>query len=318
MTKEDVKQLSEHNFKLLIDIYNIDDKNCLPFLGAGISTPTGIDNWTDLLINLAADLGNTITDKDNVNELINKYGHAKTASIIKEDINDSEKYKKFLVKQFEPTNILTTSTIIKVIIKFFSIVTTNYDTTIEEAIKTINYIYKEKDIEKLGYELQDLPQLASSKLLKEKSIVYLHGYKKNETFLLTEEDYKLFYPSNYSIDGIEVLENFLKEIISNMTLIFMGFSFNDKDFCDFFKRTKDKIENQRALINEKCGNHNGYEFNHFAFVKYSDDGFDEFHNKLEDLGIKVIYYFDKYSNLEEYLHRLEKVKAVKDEEYPSE
>lgn len=318
MIKEEIKKLSENNFQMLIDIYNNDDKNCLPFLGAGISTPTGIDDWTDLLVKLAKNLGNQITTEDAVKEMIKKSGHPKTASILKEDIKDDEKYKKFLVKQFEPTNILTTSTIIKVIIKFFSIVTTNYDTTIEEAIKTINYIYKEKDIKKLGYKLQDLPDLASSKLLKEKSIVYLHGYKKNETFLLTEEDYKLFYPSNYSIDGIEVLENFLKEIISNMTLIFMGFSFNDKDFCDFFKRTKDKVENQRALINEKCGNNNGYEFNHFAFVKYSNDSFDEFHNKLEELGIKVIYYFDKYSNLEEYLHRLEKVKAVKEEVYPNE
>lgn len=318
MTTKDVEALSEKNFQMLLNIYNIDDKNCLPFLGAGISSPTGIDNWTNLLINLAESLTNNFT-KEDVELLIETNGHAKTASIIKNEIKDDEKYKKFLIKQFEPSSILATSTIIKIIIKFYSIVTTNYDTTIEEAINTINYIYQDKNIKKLEYELQDLPDLSSSKLLRKKNIVYLHGYKKNEIFLLTEEDYKLFYPSNYSKDGIESLEDFLKEIINNMNLVFMGFSFKDKDFCDYFKRTKDKIERQNKLISANCGNMNENGFNHFAFIKFDNESFDETHSKLEDLGIKPIYYFDKYSNLEKYLHRLEKFKVVKkEEEYPSE
>lgn len=317
MTDKEAKQLSEKNFQKLLDIYNTDEKMCLPFLGAGISTPTGIDNWTKLLTNMAINLCKRIKS-DDVENMIQQYGYPKTASLLKEDINDEVEYKNFLIKQFEPTDILTTSAIIKIVIKFHSIVTTNYDTTIEEAIKTINYIYKDKSIEKLDYELQDLPNLSSIKLLRKKNIVYLHGYKKNETFLLTEEEYKLFYPSNYSSDGIESLENFLKEIIESMTLVFIGFSFNDKDFCDFFKRTKDKIESQKKLINLTCRNHKENEFNHFAFLKFNKEKYEELEKILNDLGIKAIYYFDKYANLEEYLHKLEKTKVVKEEEdYPS-
>ena len=317
MTEKEIQKLSEENFQKLLDIYNADEKMCLPFLGAGISTPTGIDSWKKLLMNMATNLCKTIKS-DDVQNMIEQYGYPKTASLIKKDIKDEAEYKNFLIKQFEPTNILTTSAIIKIIIKFYSIVTTNYDTTIEEAIKTINYIYKDKNIEKLDYEFQDLPDLSSIKLLRKKNIVYLHGYKKNETFLLTEEEYKLFYPSNYSSDGIESLENFLKEIIENMTLVFIGFSFNDKDFCDLFKRTKDKIESQKKLINLTCRNHKENEFNHFAFIKFNNEKYDELEKILNDLGIKVIYYFDKYANLEEYLHKLEKTKVVKKEEdYPS-
>jgi hypothetical protein len=317
MTEKEVQKLSEENFQKLLDIYNADEKMCLPFLGAGISTPTGIDSWKKLLMNMAINLCKTIKS-DDVENIIEQYGYPRTASLLKEDINDEVEYKNFLIKQFEPTNILTTSAIIKIVIKFHSIVTTNYDTTIEEAIKTINYIYKDKGIEKLDYEFQDLPVLSSIKLLRKKNIVYLHGYKKNETFLLTEEDYKLFYPSNYSSEGIESLENFLKEIIENMTLVFIGFSFNDKDFCDFFKRTKDKIESQKRLINMNFKNHKEDKFNHFAFIKFNNEKYDELEKILNDLGIKAIYYFDKYANLEEYLHKLEKTKVVKkEEEYPS-
>lgn len=318
MTEKEIQKLSEENFQKLLDIYNADEKMCLPFLGAGISTPTGIDSWKELLTNMAEKLGKTIKSTE-IKKMVDDLGYPRTASLLKNDINNELEYKKFLVKQFEPTNILTTSAIIKIVIKFYSIVTTNYDTTIEEAIKTINYIYKDKGIEKLDYELQDLPDLSSSKLLRKKNIVYLHGYKENETFLLTEEDYALFYPTNYSHNGIEKLENFLKEIIENMTLVFMGFSFNDKDFCDFFKRTKDKIESQHKLINMTCKNHKENEFNHFAFIKFNNERYDELENILNNLGIQAIYYFNKYSNLEEYLHRLEKTKVAKtDEELPNE
>ena len=45
MTEKEIQKLSEENFQKLLDIYNADEKMCLPFLGAGISTPTGIDSW---------------------------------------------------------------------------------------------------------------------------------------------------------------------------------------------------------------------------------------------------------------------------------
>ena len=65
-----------------------------------------------------------------------------------------------------------------------------------------------------------------------------------------------------------------------MTLVFIGFSFNDKDFCDFFKRTKDKIESQHKLINMTCKNHKENEFNHFAFIKFNNERYDELENIL--------------------------------------
>lgn len=68
-----------------------------------------------------------------------------------------------------------------------------------------------------------------------------------------------------------------------------------------------------------CKNHKENEFNHFAFIKFNNERYDELENILNNLGIQAIYYFNKYSNLEEYLHRLEKTKVAKtDEELPNE
>lgn len=311
MTTDELKEISKKNFQQLLDTYNENDKIMLPFLGSGISTPTGISTWYYLLVDLAKESQCPLNEKE-VKELIDKNGYAKTASILKEKINDKEKYQLFLTQQFEPKNTLTTSTIIKIMIKFYSAVTTNYDTTIEEAIKTINFLNTHNNIETIDINIQDLPTLDSVHLLDKKNIIYLHGYKRNKNFLLTQEDYEYFYPSNYKKEGSEDLEDFLKAIIKGMNLVFMGFSFEDEDFCKFFKETTEKI-----ILNNKKNMDQGYdskgiEFNHFAFVKLKYKENEKLYNKLNNMKIKPIYYEENHSKLEDYLQKITKTEIRKE------
>ena len=308
---------SKLNFESLCEIYNRDYKKCLPFLGAGISSPTGISNWNNLLLNLANCKGAKYT-LTSIKELIDKHDHPKTASILKKEIDDIT-YKKFLSDQFNPINTLTTSTIIKIVYKFHSIITTNFDTTLEEAIKTINFIKNE--VNKFGK--QYLPFLNSNSLQDLKQIVYLHGHKDTDTFLLTEEEYKNFYPSNYdekNSDSLEDLEEFLKSIINNMNLIFMGFSFDDKNFCNFFKKRVELFnKNDDKKIVQGFASKKT-ELNHFAFIKSDESSIIGKYNQLKEMGIKPIFFKGNYSDLEFYIEKLkvEKMTVKKEEEYPSE
>ena len=97
MTEKEIQKLSEENFQKLLDIYNADEKMCLPFLGAGISTPTGIDSWKELLTNMAEMLGKTIKSTE-IKKMVDDLGYPRTASLLKNDINNELEYKKFLVK----------------------------------------------------------------------------------------------------------------------------------------------------------------------------------------------------------------------------
>lgn len=315
MVAQDFKKISEKNFKILLEHYNNNDKKLLPFLGAGISTPTGISNWPNLLVDLGK-LTKKYNNKESLEKMIKELGYPKTASIIKDEINNEDKYKSFLVNQFEPKNTLTTSTIIKIMIKFFSVVTTNYDTTLEEAIKTINFIYSENSISNVEFNTQDLPDLSPSHLLEKKNIVYLHGYKRNKNFLLTENDYRYFYPSNYGGEGSEDLEEFLRSIIKDMNLVFMGFSFDDKDFMKFFKNRIEKIRLNRVRNDTKGYQSKNAENSHFAFIKLKDKGDEEQYKMLNDMNIKPIYYEGNYSNLEDWLHQIKKIEIKDNQGYP--
>ncbi|RXJ98675.1 hypothetical protein CRV02_13065 [Arcobacter sp. CECT 8989] len=315
MIAQDFKKISEKNFEILLEHYNNNDKKLLPFLGSGISTPTGISNWVNLLVDLGK-LTKKYNNKESLEKMIKELGYPKTASIIKDEINNEDKYKSFLVNQFEPKNTLTTSTIIKIMIKFFSVVTTNYDTTLEEAIKTINFIYSENSISNVEFNTQDLPDLSTSLLLEKKNIVYLHGYKRNKNFLLTENDYRYFYPSNYGGEGSEDLEEFLRSIIKDMNLVFMGFSFKDKDFMKFFKNRIEKIRLNRVRNDTKGYQSKNVENSHFAFIKLKDKGDEEQYKMLNDMNIKPIYYEGNYSNLEDWLHQIKKIEIKDNQGYP--
>lgn len=310
-TNQELVQSCSGNFELLQKTYNKNYKYCLPFIGSGLTMPTGIDNWDQLLINMNNEFGKEYTD---IEKDLKDNKHLEIASFLYKKINNDEKYIQFMNKQIEQSSTLTTSTIIKIVKQFYSIITTNYDTSVQEAHNTIKFI---TDIyEKV--EHQSLPQLDSTKLLEEKNIIYLHGFKNHDKYLLTKENYELFYPTISKKDGLPELEKFIESITIHKNIIFMGFSFNDTFFCDFFKH----VINEEKRLNEIRRESNFYTDNnnlpsHFAFIKLKEEDTKDnpyntsLDNQLKELNIKPIYYENSHLKLE--TDYIEKIKDYKEE-----
>lgn len=217
---------NEDNIESLRQVIR-DSNKIAAFVGAGASYFLGIKSWEEVLREMAKEFGaNANID---VKKSIEEKGFAKTATTIYETRNDKRLYLPFLSKQFEPKKGTYYSLHIKIISAFKIILTTNYDGALEEAFRDLN---PGKEI-----NIQRLPQLDLTELLSIPTLVYLHGNKEDGVYIFKEDEYRSFYPSNYSEDSKSSrLEHFLRGIFPKFTLVFIGFSFNDKDFVKFFKK----------------------------------------------------------------------------------
>ena len=115
LSNEKLFSLTSENFKALQKLYyeKADSNSLIPFIGAGLSNPTGINTWTDLLINMAKPYFNEDEILEIKNDLVQN-NHLDVASKIYNKIDDEKIYHDFLNKQFEQSRTMTTSTIIKI------------------------------------------------------------------------------------------------------------------------------------------------------------------------------------------------------------
>lgn len=316
LNNEELSSISSKNFKELQELYykKVDSNSIIPFIGAGLSNPTGIDTWTNLLINMAL----PYFDEDEIFEIKHELklnNHLDIASKIYNKINDVNLYHEFLNKQFEQSRTMTTSTIIKITHLFHSIITTNYDTSIEEAYNTINFINNETN----ELSKQALPHFNSRVLHTNKCVIYLHGYKNKNKYLLKREDYEFFYPTiSGKKDCPRGLERFLETLILENNIIFFGFSFDDEYFYKYFKHVIMSEEVDQKRLKNANYDEEKEEMEHYAFIKLKDDHtgdkkIDKYNeesntilfNKLKEINIKPIYYKDRHTDLEtNYLNKL--------------
>jgi len=310
-----IKETSE-NFSLLQEKYKKDKEECIPFIGAGLSKPTGIDGWSDLLISMAEEFN--LYD-DEIKEKLKKSSYLQVASDLYNKIGNHTEYTKFLNQQFIQSVNLTTSTIIKIVYLFKSIITTNYDTAIEEAHKTIEFVKTGNST--INYEIQAFPKFKTTSFIKKSTIAYLHGHISNKIYLLTQEDYESSYPTILKKNEPSKLEDFLKANIQENSLIFFGFSFDDKFFYDFFKHVINESNREKEKNRQFEQYSDSEQIEHFAFIKLKKDDKkkniidnNSLHQKLKEINVKAIYYENTYVELEsEYLDQI-KTETVSNEE----
>jgi hypothetical protein len=210
------------------------NENIAVFVGAGASKVLGIKTWAKVLEEMNKEFG-VMSEKDLENRL--KMGnYPNLASEIYKEIDDGE-YNKFLSRQFKPKASYHYSLHTKILTVFDIILTTNYDTSFENAFKDLdNYLKKCECTSQKKIMKQKLPHFDASQLHLDPTIVYLHGNDDDGIYIFKDEDYKDNYPNNYEVAPISDLENFLRDIFQNFSLVFIGFSFEDKDFIEFFKK----------------------------------------------------------------------------------
>jgi len=114
------------------------------FVGSGLSIPLGIKSWDELLEDMAEEFDTGL----DVKQLIFQKGYPKTASEIYNSIGNHEDYLKFLKSQFEPRIDLFSPKHLQIISFFRIILTTNFDSCIENACE---FLGNRPNIQKLPY-----------------------------------------------------------------------------------------------------------------------------------------------------------------------
>ena len=223
-----------NNVELLKNTYRENKDRIVFFAGAGASISLGLMSWKDLLIEMDEEFKTNI----NIDDYINKFGYPETASAIYDKFNNREEYLNFLCKKLDIKFAKTrfNSTTKSIVNNFDTILTTNFDSSFERAFMDNNSVLEKKGYEKINFKTQSLPKFDTFEISKnEATIVYLHGSKDSRKFILRKEEYKAFYRTNYNKEPSE-LEDFLKEIFKNFSVIFFGFSFNDLYFMKYCEK----------------------------------------------------------------------------------
>ena len=148
---------------------------------------------------------------------------------------------------------------------------------------------------------------------------------RSNLIIFKQDDYDKYYPSvsNLKEGCTKDLEEYIKYIFKNYTIVFFGFSFNDKYFKKLLQNIYFDIKNSDELAAEKIGYKAKLDtIQHYAFLK-EDRYLMKEENKylLENIKEKKISDLDKigvsailYKNPITFLNFLETVRELKKEE----
>ena len=242
---------SRDNFNQLVRI--IQKGKVVPFIGSGLSAPTGLPTWAKYLLDLASEL----SIKEEISDYINKSEFEEVAQFI------SEKMGATNFNSRVDSKFVSISKKIKGIINSIpkltngTIVTTNFDSLIEEVFLNcgirLEVIYGKED-----KEFHRSFAKGDDYLLK------LHGsVNDTNSRVFTKSEYESAYlDDSGNIDFQKPLPENLSKIYKNATLLFLGCSLENDRTMQLFK-TIMKQEDERKIPR------------HYAFLSSPE--------KLEDL-----------------------------------
>lgn len=191
------------------------------FVGAGVSKNSGLPEWKELIKDYADYKGiDKFTSKQFLTipeEVFERYGSLKYYEIAE---------KRFSGKYF-PNSIHR----ILDEMDLTYIITTNYDTLIEDQIKNLQIVSKD----------EDLPYTNSNRML-----IKMHGDFKNKNIVLKKSDY-----DNYE-KNFPLISTLIKGLFTTNTVLFIGYSYNDTNVQQIMNWIKDilKEETRKAFLVE--------------------------------------------------------------------
>lgn len=189
----------------------------IPFVGAGPSTVLGEPEWKDLFIKLCKALN--VKHVKRKKQPDGSVDYPKSFSRLFSIAQEQSKFYPELFKIIEPTKTSATYFHRRLVQAFDCYITTNFDSPIEVAFSDT---YPDHKLIKQYFSCYGLKNI-------DNSIVYLHGHKDINFCIIKTEDYNYFYPSiGDEPDGIPILEDFLTEVFTRRSIVFVGFSFSDK------------------------------------------------------------------------------------------
>lgn len=211
MLKQDIRFLAEE----------LEKGKLIVFVGAGVSKNSGLPDWKELIKDYAEYRGiKEFTLKEYLTipeEVFERYGSLKYYEIAE---------KRFSGKYF-PNSI---HRILKEMDLTY-IITTNYDTLIEDEIKNLQVVSKD----------EDLPYTSSNRML-----IKMHGDFKNKNIVLKKSDY-----DNYE-KNFPLISTHTKGLFTTNTVLFIGYSYNDTNIQQIMNWIKEilKEKTRKAFLVE--------------------------------------------------------------------
>ena len=211
MLEQDIRFLAEE----------LEKGKLVVFVGAGVSKNSGLPEWKELIKDYADYKGiDKFTSKQFLTipeEVFERYGSLKYYEIAEKRF--SRKYFPNSIHRILEEMDLT------------YIITTNYDTLIEDQIKNLQIVSKD----------EDLPYTNSNRML-----IKMHGDFKNKNIVLKKSDY-----DNYE-KNFPLISTLIKGLFTTNTVLFIGYSYNDTNVQQIMNWIKDilKEETRKAFLVE--------------------------------------------------------------------
>lgn len=270
-------------------------KNIVPFVGAGISCGCGLYDWKELLNKIA--LGYFTPGE--IRLLESNGDFFDYADQIVEASGNSDMIMKRIREIFSEATVSFTE-IPYLLVSMFSsmVITTNYDTLLEDASKHSPMGPLKPLLPCLTGQMNEAIQVNARNLLK------IHGsVEETQSFVFTREQYRKFYGEKGNRDN-RLIPAYLMKIFSAKKVLFVGCSL-DKDYI--------------LEILEECIQQDS-SISHFAIVPYLSNPNEQIkrQRELTRLGIEPIYYpegdFEAVNKLINYLaeenHFISSIKQI--------
>ena len=211
MLEQDIRFLAEE----------LEKGKLVVFVGAGVSKNSGLPEWEELIKNYADYRGiKEFTSKQFLTipeEVFERYG--------------SLKYYEIAEKRFSGKYVPNSIHRILKKMKLTYIITTNYDTLIEDEIKNLQIVSKD----------EDLPYTNSNRML-----IKMHGDFENKNIVLKQSDY-----DNYE-KNFQLISTLVKGLFTTNTVLFIGYSYSDTNVQQIMNWIKEilKEKTRKAFLVE--------------------------------------------------------------------
>ena len=243
-------------------------KDFIVFAGAGVPSKAGIPDWRSLLKALLRSNPLDNLDIDNVNPKEFPGIAQKIFNSLKQQ-NREDEYYKVIKNNINPTEVPYSTEQLEIVTTTNWIVTTNFDTTFESAFKKK---FQMESVSKSPH-VESLPEFSMKDQFLKESIVYLHGRADESFMIFKTDDYEKYYPSVSQKTGAKDVEDYLKYIFKNYTIVFVGFSFNDFYIRTAFKNTYMELKRSDEIASAKRDYSPWLsKIQHYAFLKQIDFG----------------------------------------------
>lgn len=261
-----IDQAGEHpESRLLSLVDELANKQFIVFAGTGTLHPSA-PKWATLLKKLIeAQPVDNLTAED-IDDPARVPDYPKFASRIKEEMFriDGRDERWFrLISEFVITEDVTySSQQVEIFRATESVITTNFDDSFENAFKVVTRSKPPR------LSIRELPEFVYRECFRSPTLVYLHGKADARHLVFTEEEYQQYYPSVSKTKGSTNLEDFFKIVYKDHTLVFIGFSFEDK----YVTKALEGFAQQLMVNDAIAATKPGYEpkfgtIQHYAFLK---------------------------------------------------